>query len=67
MAREKEGFRETLERLDAQFPGREVIRRNELAEFLGVSYTTITRKYAKEYNKRLGGYLKTKIACALVE
>lgn len=67
MAREKEGFRETLDRLDERFPGKEVIKRTELAEFLGVSKCTIFRRFQKEYNRRLQGYPKVIIAKALVE
>ena len=67
MAREKDGFRETLDRLDELFPGREVIKRRELAEFLGVSNSTIVRHFKNEYNQRLQGYPKVIIAKALVE
>ena len=67
MAREKDGFRETLDRLDELFPGREVIKRRELAEFLGVSNSTIVRHFKNEYNQRLQGYPKVVIARALVE
>ena len=67
MAREKDGFRETLDRLDESFPGREVIKRKELAEFLGVSNSTIVRHFKNEYNQRLQGYPKVVIARALVE
>ena len=67
MAREKEGFREQLERLDAAFPDREIIRRNELAQFLGISYDTVKRQFKAEYNKRMKGYTKVTVARALVE
>ena len=67
MAREKDGFRETLDRLDEHFPGKEVIKRTELAEFLGVSKCTIIRRFQNEYNRRLQGYPKVIIAKALVE
>ena len=67
MAREKEGFRETLDRLDAVFPGKEIVKRSELATFLGVSKCTIIRRFKNEYNRRLQGYPKVVIARALVE
>lgn len=67
MAREKEGFREQLERLDAAFPGREIIRRTELAQFLGISYDTVKRQFKTEYNQRMKGYTKVTVARALVE
>lgn len=67
MAREKEGFREQLDRLDAAFPGREIIRRTELAQFLGISYDTVKRQFKAEYNQRMKGYTKVTVARALVE
>ena len=67
MAREKDGFRETLDRLDAAFPGKEIVKRSELATFLGVSKCTIIRRFKNEYNRRLKGYPKVIIAKALVE
>ena len=67
MAREKEGFREQLDRLDAAFPGREIIRRTELAQFLGISYDTVKRQFKAEYNQRMKGYAKVTVARALVE
>lgn len=67
MPREKEGFRDALDRLDARFPDTEVIKRTELAEFLGISKSTLIRRFKKEYNERLKGYSKVVIARALVE
>lgn len=67
MAREKEGFREQLDRLEAAFPKREIIKRAELAQFLGVSVSTVQRRFKPEYNKRVNGYTKYMIARALVE
>lgn len=67
MSREKEGFRETLDRLDNRFPGKEIIKRAELSEFLGVSQDTVIRHFSAEYNKRAGGYPKVRIARALME
>ena len=52
MPREKPAFRETLDRLDAAFPGRETIMQKELAEYLGISPNTV-RKYFKDcYNEK---------------
>ncbi|MBQ1806593.1 MAG: hypothetical protein II012_03115 [Ruminococcus sp.] len=36
MAREKEGFREQLDRLDAAFPGLETLRYKEISILFGV-------------------------------
>ena len=67
MAREKEGFRETLDRLDAAFPGKEIIKRKELSAFLGVSIDSIKRHFKDAYNSRVEGYPKVCIARILVE
>ena len=67
MPREKPAFRETLDRLDAAFPGRETIMQKELAEYLGISPNTV-RKYFKDcYNKHTRNYPKTKIAAYIAE
>ncbi len=36
MAREKEGFRDNLERLDSFFPGQELLNLKDVAKFLGI-------------------------------
>lgn len=46
MPREKVDFRTYLERLDAAFPGRELITKVELAGWLGVSKSTLLRRYS---------------------
>ena len=46
MAREKEGFREQLDRLDAAFPGRETLRYKEISILFG--YKSGNRKTALE-------------------
>lgn len=45
MPREKPGYRDTLERLDAAYPGRELLKHSEIAEFLGMHPRTVKRKY----------------------
>lgn len=45
MPREKQGYRDTLERLDTAFPGRELLTRGEIAAFLGMHPRTVKRKY----------------------
>lgn len=45
MPREKADFRNILERLDAAYPGRELLTREELAAFLGVNPRTVKRRY----------------------
>lgn len=63
MAREKELFREQLERIDRVFPGRELVTYKEAAELLGVSTKTIQRKFSAF--KIAGRIPKTAIARAL--
>lgn len=66
MAREKEGFRETLDRLDAYAPGKEFLTRSELSKFIGVSKSTVQRNWMSIYNPIVRGYPKVLIARAIV-
>lgn len=43
--REKECYRDNLERLDRRFPEKECLKQKECAEFLGCSPRTIKRRY----------------------
>jgi hypothetical protein len=45
MAREKADYRDLLERLDTAFPGKELLTRKEIAEWLGCGQNTVTRRY----------------------
>lgn len=63
MAREKELYRENLERLDRRFPEHETITFREAADYLGVSTKTISRTFAAV--KFAGRVPKTAIAKAL--
>ena len=45
MAREKPEYRETLARLDEAYPGRELLKHSEIAEFLGVTTRTVKNRY----------------------
>ena len=46
MARERPDYRDLLERLDRAFPGREMLTRDDLASFLGVSRQTVYNRYS---------------------
>ena len=46
MAREKPLFRDNLERLDQIFPSRELLRKKEVADFLGIDVRTATRRFS---------------------
>ncbi len=45
MAREKECYRDYLERLDEKFPNKEILPQKECAEFLGIDPRTAKKKY----------------------
>ena len=45
MSREKLEYRDWMERLNESFPGRELIRKCEIAGFLGISKQTLGRRY----------------------
>lgn len=46
MSREKELFRDNLERLDAAFPNKELLNQNEVSEFTGISKYNITKHFS---------------------
>lgn len=54
MAREKEFFREQLQRLDERFPDKEMLSQKELAEFLGCTTRTIKNRYDHLFTPGLG-------------
>ena len=66
MPREKELFRDYIERLDIKFPDKELLSKGEVIEFLGISPSTMTKK-AKEYGfaPRSNYVSKVKLARAL--
>ena len=66
MPREKECFRDYLERLDEKFPDKELLTKAEVVAFLGISPSTMTRK-AKEFGfaPRSNHVSKVKLARAL--
>lgn len=43
MSREKQGFRDTLERLDKAFPDRELLTITDVAQFTGVKRETVRK------------------------
>lgn len=52
MAREPENYRDNLERVLKRFPNREILQRQEVAEFLGVTTRTLKKYFPKS---TLGG------------
>jgi hypothetical protein len=56
MSREKEGFREQLDRLDAKYPGKEVLSIKEASEYLDTDRHCLTND--KDFPaKKVGGKL----------
>jgi len=51
MSREKEGFRDNLERLDAFFPGKEMLTVKDVARFEGCCRQTASRRYRYNAHK----------------
>lgn len=45
MPKEKADYRDLLERLDAAFPGRELLTKRDVAAWLGVNEKTVKRRY----------------------
>lgn len=62
MAREKEGFRDNLERIDSRFPEKESLNYDDLCTLFGFSRSTAIRRWKSFYNKNIGGVPKTTVA-----
>lgn len=58
MPREKEGFRDQLERLIERYPGRETLRIDEVCSLLGVYRTTLLQD--KTFPAKKVGHTKSK-------
>ena len=61
MPREKECFRDMLERLNTVYPDKEFLKATEVASFIGCSRRTVDRKF-KEYYKHPFGISKVQLA-----
>ncbi len=61
MAREKEGFRDTMEQLNEMFPETGMLNRKEVARFLGVNPTTVGR-IGIRFNEMTGKVTKADLA-----
>lgn len=66
MPREKECFRDNLQRLDERFPDKELLTKADVVSFLGISSRTMARR-ASEYGfvPRSNHVSKVKLARAL--
>lgn len=58
MPREKELYREYVERLDERFPDKEILTQRDCVEFLGIDKRTIKSRYGIAK----GGISKLKLA-----
>lgn len=62
MAREKELFRENLDRLEKRFPDKEVLKYEDIANYLGRSKRFVSEHFKQHYNKKIAGISKTVLA-----
>lgn len=62
--REKEGFREQLERLDVKFPDRELIKLSEASRLLGMHRITLTEDKGFPKKRVKGRWMIPKVALA---
>ena len=51
MSREKENFRDQLERIDKAFPDKEILSRKDVAEFTGICYSEIRKHFTLNKGK----------------
>lgn len=61
MSREKAGFRETIALLNEMFPNQGMLNKNEVARFMGVDRTTVTRR-GIQFNAATGRVTKADLA-----
>lgn len=61
MSREKAGFRDTIAALDAMFPDQGMLNVSEVARFMGVNRTTVTRRGIR-FNQATGRVTKADLA-----
>lgn len=63
MSREKEDYRNHLERLDKKFPDRELLTRIDVAKYTGLCRQTVAKRYT--FDKRTHRISKIALAQAL--
>lgn len=52
MAREKEAYRDNLERIKEAFPDKEILSLKETAEFTGLNWRTVKKMFSfNQFNK----------------
>lgn len=51
MPREKENFRDQLERLDKAFPEKEILSRKEVSQFTGIYYGSVPKYFILKKGK----------------
>ncbi len=51
MAREKESYRDSLARLDAAFPDKELLKFPEVVTFLGIDRRLVEKKFGGRFQK----------------
>lgn len=61
MSREKAGFRDTMAALNEMFPNQGMLGKGEVARFMGVDRTTVTRRGIR-FNTATGRVTKADLA-----
>ena len=61
MSREKKGYRECLEELNRMFPDQGMLNKSEVARFLGVDRSTVTRRGIR-FHEGIGRVTKADLA-----
>ncbi len=65
MPREKDLYRDNLERLDKAFPDREVLSYIDISRYTGMSKSTVQRRFRRL--RKLGGISKCTVARELAD
>lgn len=61
MSREKQGFRDTIAQLNEMFPEQGMLSKTEVAKFMGVDRSTVTRRGIR-FNPETGRVTKADLA-----
>ena len=61
MSREKEGVRDVIAQLNEMFPGKGMLNKSEVAQFMGVTRQTVWRKGIR-FNEKTGLVTKADLA-----
>lgn len=63
MPREKEGYRENVERLNDLFPGREMLTVQDVMQVMGYRSVNTAKKYVPFVNRRVSKVILARLMC----